>query len=91
MNAKRWALLGYIAVAGFGLWLGQSTADLLAVGVGQPVVNMLSNGAGVGGTVIGGIIIYILGGSKSDVPVLSETSGSDDLAGGKGTAETSQS
>jgi hypothetical protein len=68
MNAKRAALLGYILVGGFGLWLGQSVEDLLAVGVIQPVINMLSNGAGVGAYILGAVIIYVLGGNKEDLP-----------------------
>lgn len=68
MNPKRVALLFYIVMAGIGLWLGQSATDMLAVGVSQPVINMLSNGASVAVTVIGGIIIYLLGGSKEELP-----------------------
>lgn len=74
MNAKRVALFFYLIIAGFGLWLGQSAADLLAIGVGQPIINMLDNAAGVAVTVVGGIIIYILGGSKEEVPDLGTTS-----------------
>ena len=70
MNPKRWALFFYILVAGFGLWLGQSQADLIATGLSESVFNLLDNAAGVMGTVIGGIIIYILGGTQADVPVI---------------------
>ena len=68
MTGKRWALMAYILIAGFGLWITMSTAAMLAVGIGQPVIDMLSNGATVGVTVVGGIIIYILGGTKDELP-----------------------
>ena len=74
MNAKRWALLFYILVAGFGLWLGQSQEDLIATGVTEHVFNLMDNAAGVLGTVIGGIIIYILGGTKAELPTVERTS-----------------
>lgn len=78
MSSKRVALFFYLVVGGLGLWVGMSAQDLLDSGVGQPVINMIQNGTTVGLTVIGGIIIYILGGNKEDVPPLREVSGEED-------------
>lgn len=73
MSSKRWALFFYIIIAGFGLWLGQSQADLIATGLSESVFNLLNNAAGVASTVIGGIIIYILGGTKDELPTVERT------------------